>query len=64
MKKSRTRKWINFARYSSPPIGRARQMEVVLDDSDPESPGIYMKILYGDGHEYEGWLNRVKGEEE
>ena len=61
------RTWINFARYSSPPIGKARQLEVTIDPGDPNyrtPAGIWMKILMDDGHEYEGWLKQVMEDEE
>ena len=56
------RKWINFARYTSPPIGKARQIEI--EQYDTPLPSIWMKILMDDGHEYEGFLKQVKEDEE
>ena len=66
---AKQRKWINFARYTSPPIGKARQMEVTIDPGSNTSdcvvlPAIYMRILMDDGHEYEGWLKQMKEDEE
>ena len=69
--KSQTRKWINFARYTSPPIGKARCLEAVIyPGHEREIRGvaveksIYLRILYDDGHEYEGYLTRIQEEEE
>ena len=59
------RKWINFARYSSPPIGKGRMLEATMDAGDGESaPGIWIRMSYDDGHEYAGWLVRQVDEEE
>ena len=64
---AKQRKWINFARYTSPPIGKARQLEVTIDPGTSDGvvlPAIWMKILMDDGHEYEGWLKQVMEDEE
>ena len=63
--KSQTRKWINFARYTSPPIGKARCLEAVIDEGGGDAEkGIYLRIMYDDGHEYEGWLTRTQPTQE
>ena len=56
------RTWINFARYSSPPIGKARQMEAIIEGDN--LGGIWLRFLFDDGCVYEGWVNRVKEDEE
>lgn len=57
------RSWINFARYSSPPIGKARCLYAVHDNSD-DTEGVFLHIKYDDGYEYEGWLKRIHKEAE
>ena len=56
--KSPARKWINFARYTSPPIGKARCLEAVTDFDHEGDRGIWLRISYDDGHEYAGWLTQ------
>jgi len=48
--KSEPRKWINFARYTNPPIGKGRIVECQDVDGD-----LYLSITL-DGQQYEGIL--------
>lgn len=58
--KSEPRRWINFARYTNPPIGKAQCLDAVTDFDIPAimGRGIYLHIKYEDGHEYAGWLTQ------
>jgi hypothetical protein len=49
------RRWINFARYSSPPIGKGKILDCGFTEHDRRMPSFYLKIEI-EGVVYEGTL--------
>lgn len=57
------RRWINFGRYSSPPIGRGKILDCSFDSETIPSLALYLKIEFN-GTVYEGILPVKESEDE
>jgi len=60
---SENRRWINFGRYSSPPIGRGKILDCFFTDKYNAIPMLYLKLEVN-GVVYEGTLPVKLSEDE
>jgi len=65
---SENRRWINFGRYSSPPMGKGKILDCVVMEKRIDNPlatqaGLYIKMTLN-GVLFEGILDSVISEDE
>tara|TARA_R100000908_G_scaffold38146_1_gene17604 strand:- start:3835 stop:4041 length:207 start_codon:yes stop_codon:yes gene_type:complete len=65
---SENRRWINFGKYSSPPIGKGKILDCVVMEKRTDNPlatqaGLYIKMTLN-GVLFEGILESVISEDE
>ena len=65
---SENRRWINFGKYSSPPIGKGKILDCIVMEKRTDNPlathgGLYIKMTLN-GVLFEGILESVISEDE